>query len=185
MSLPVNLSDLLHGRTIEWERLAIGFPTIYNAMAKNGSPAPVFDTDDSTYFLVTLPVHEAFSNQAGDLVSDLALSHSINTLSDLISYCAQESDRAGDRAGDRAKEIIEKEIHPKVSDILSYVETWKSREEILNDIGLTLRSKHKAKYIDPLLEIGWIRMKYPDNTTHPEQRYKLTESGKRLLELIK
>jgi ATP-dependent DNA helicase RecG len=166
------------------EGRATGFPTIYDAMAKNGSPAPIFDTDDSTYFLVTLPVHEAYSNQAGDLVSDLALSQSISTLSDLISYCAQESDRAGDRAGDRAKEIIEKEIHPKVSDILSYIEKWKSREEILNHIGLTLRSKHKVKYIDPLLEIGWIEMKFPDSQTHPEQRYKLSESGRRLLELI-
>lgn len=34
-----------------------GFPTIYNAMEANGSPEPSFETDDTTYVLVTLPAH--------------------------------------------------------------------------------------------------------------------------------
>ena len=33
-----------------------GFPTIYRSMAANGSPDPVFSTDEVTYVLVTLPV---------------------------------------------------------------------------------------------------------------------------------
>lgn len=43
------------------EGRATGFPTIYNSMLQNGSPRPVFDTDDEhTYFLAVLPVHPAF-----------------------------------------------------------------------------------------------------------------------------
>lgn len=43
------------------EGRATGFPTIYNSMQQNGSPKPVFDTDDEyTYFLAVLPVHSAF-----------------------------------------------------------------------------------------------------------------------------
>jgi ATP-dependent DNA helicase RecG len=43
------------------EGRATGFPTIYNSMLQNGSPKPVFDTDDEhTYFLAVLPVHPAF-----------------------------------------------------------------------------------------------------------------------------
>src|SRR5690606_9644106 len=42
-----------------------GFPTIYRAMERNGSPKPVFETDDSTYVLVTLPIHEYFTTSDG------------------------------------------------------------------------------------------------------------------------
>ena len=36
-----------------------GFPKIRRAMKRNGSPKPVFETDeDLNYFLVQLPVHE-------------------------------------------------------------------------------------------------------------------------------
>lgn len=35
-----------------------GFPAIYDALEANGSPKPVFETDDdSTYFLATIPAH--------------------------------------------------------------------------------------------------------------------------------
>lgn len=38
-----------------------GIPKIRNSMHLNGSPVPVFDTDEArSYFLVTLPIHEAF-----------------------------------------------------------------------------------------------------------------------------
>ena len=41
-----------------------GLPSIYKAMADNGSPIPVFETDaEATYFLVTLPAHSAVSNE--------------------------------------------------------------------------------------------------------------------------
>lgn len=185
MSLPVNLSDLLHGRTIEWERLATGFPTIYNAMAKNGSPAPVFDTDDSTYFLVTLPVHEAFSNQAGDLVSNQDLSQSISTLSDLIAYCVQAGNQVSNQVSNQANHILEVNLHGKVKAMLGVTEDWKSKEDIFQHIQLSNQHKNRVKYLDPLIEYGWIEMKFPDSKTHPEQRYKLTESGKRLHDLIK
>lgn len=193
MSLPVNLSDLLHGRTIEWERLATGFPTIYNAMAKNGSPAPVFDTDDSTYFLVTLPVHEAFSNQADDLVSDLALELKFNTLEDIINFCdragaqagAQASAQASVQAKENVMSIIGQHAHDKVIEVLTFITNWKNKEMIMEEIGLSSHHKNKLKYIDSLVKLGWIELQYPDKKTHPEQRYKLTESGKRLLDLIK
>ncbi len=44
--------DLTEGRST-------GIPKILRAMAANGSPAPVFETDeDRSYFLIRLPVHE-------------------------------------------------------------------------------------------------------------------------------
>jgi ATP-dependent DNA helicase RecG len=43
------------------EGRATGFPTIYNSMQQNGSPKPIFDTDDDyTYFMAILPIHSSF-----------------------------------------------------------------------------------------------------------------------------
>lgn len=40
-----------------------GIPTIFETMKRNGSPAPIFDTDEPnrTYFLIELPIHPEFS----------------------------------------------------------------------------------------------------------------------------
>jgi ATP-dependent DNA helicase RecG len=47
--------DLTEGRNT-------GFPKIYREMEKNGSPKPIFETDnDRTYFLTILPVHERYN----------------------------------------------------------------------------------------------------------------------------
>jgi ATP-dependent DNA helicase RecG len=38
-----------------------GIPTIKKVMKQNGSPEPLFETDDErSYFIVTLPIHKAF-----------------------------------------------------------------------------------------------------------------------------
>lgn len=48
--------DITEGRST-------GFPKIYNAMRKNGSPEPSFETDeDNSFFLATIPIHPAFAN---------------------------------------------------------------------------------------------------------------------------
>ncbi len=47
--------DLTEGRNT-------GFPKIYNAMEKNGSPKPIFETDTNrTNFLTILPIHERYN----------------------------------------------------------------------------------------------------------------------------
>lgn len=68
--------------------------------------------------------------------------------------------------------------------MLIAADSWISREELFERICLTNQSFNRKKFLDPLLGTGWIEMKYPDNRTHSEQRYKISESGKRLLEII-
>ena len=169
------------------EGRATGFPTIYAAMEKNGSPAPVFDSDDSSYVLVTIPVHAAFINpvmdeinQASNQVNELHF----NSLEDIIAFSNQASNQASNQVSNQANEILEQHIHGKVKDILLFIDSWRSKEDILDNIGLSNQSKNRVKYLDPLLNLGWMEMKYPESKTHPDQQYKISESGKRLLELI-
>lgn len=96
-------------------------------MEKNGSPDPIFETDqDRNYFLAILPAHQGISYGAGD--GSTALSFS--TLEDLIKF------------------------------------------------------SNRAKYLDPLLNLGWVSQDYPGEKTHPKQRYKITEAGERILKLL-
>lgn len=76
-------------------------------MGVNGSPIPVFDTDEQTYVLVTLPIHpEAFiniANKTNNQVNDITF----KTLGDLIAFSNQ------------AKVILNQTIHNKVGDVSS------------------------------------------------------------------
>ena len=51
-------------------------------------------------------------------------------------------------------------------------------------MGLSNQSKNREKYLDPLIDIGWVKKEFLADT-HPEQRYSTTKSGLRILELVK
>ena len=160
-----------------------GFPTIYNAMGNNNSPSPVFDTDKhSTYFLTTLPAYK--SDQANTL--DKALI--INTLRDVVEFCEIESDQVSDQVrnqvSNQVRTIINETVHNKVPAILNLFLTAKKRTDLFEELDLTSHSKNRKRYLDPLLENGWVEMLYPENKTNPKQMYLTTESGKRLLNLL-
>lgn len=77
--------DMTEGRST-------GFPKIYRAMRNNGSPDPVFKTDElNQYFLAELPIHPAFVGEhvACDVALDVALdvargSEDVDSLESLI-----------------------------------------------------------------------------------------------------
>lgn len=165
-----------------------GFPNIYDAMEDNGSPKPVFDTDDEHYVLVTLPVHPLTSDQESDQVSNQVNGLIINSLEELIAFCNQAgnqvSNQAGDQVSDQVKTIVNDRVHNKVSDMLSKAIKWIKRAELLPAVGLSNQSTNRERYLDPLIDLGWIEMEYPDKKTSPKQRYKITASGQNLLNLI-
>lgn len=163
------------------ESRGTGFPIIYRAMDKNGSPSPIFETDEqSTYFLTTLPVSTEKSVGASVGANKL----NINKLNEIIAFFEQPSVGASVGASAGAQAIVHAEIHNKVEDILRLAKDWIKRADLFNAIGLTNHSKNRQSYLDPLLRMGWIQLEYPNNTTHPNQRYKITDAGKRYLEFV-
>ncbi|MCL2073968.1 MAG: hypothetical protein FWH18_08610 [Marinilabiliaceae bacterium] len=77
------------------------------------------------------------------------------------------------------------DIHNKVEEVLSLTANWIKRDELFSAIKVTNQTKHRKKYLDPLLKIGWIKKEFPDKKTHPNQRYKITTIGKKILKIIK
>ncbi|MDE5793254.1 MAG: putative DNA binding domain-containing protein [Muribaculaceae bacterium] len=52
------------------EGRSTGFPKIYQAVKRNGSPMPVFETDErNTHFLATIPIHPAFIGERAYIAS--------------------------------------------------------------------------------------------------------------------
>ncbi|SJN49896.1 ATP-dependent DNA helicase [Sphingobacterium sp. JB170] len=163
-----------------------GFPTIYDAMENNGSPAPIFETDDQTYVLVTLATHELFqtSVQENDQVGDQDNSLYISTLVDLMAFVNQAANQVTNQATNQALAVLDKEVHGRVLDILAETVNWVKREDIFKHMELSNQTFNRKKFLDPLIDIGWIQLAYPDTRTHPNQRYKITDTGRRLLNII-
>ena len=189
MGLPVNIEELIHGRAVEWERLEFkrGWnpEEIVHSMCANGSPDPVFKTDEHcTYFLTTL--HAVVSDHESDQVSDQVMSLNFSNLNDLLFYCNQVSNQVSDQVSDQVNAIINAHFGVLAWDILRSIKNHpKSKQSILNEIGLSNHIKNKQRHIDPLLDIAWIEYTIPENLKDRNQKYRLTPAGMVLINLIK
>ncbi len=148
------------------EGRSTGIPTIINALEKNQSPPPVFETDDErSYFKITFYIHPSFllsepkelsPQQVG---TKLGLSwHQVGTKSALSRQQVEELLR-----------ICEKEQPITV---------------LMNNFNWKDRTKFKKKFINPMLEMELLSMTIPDKPNSRFQKYRTTEKGKQLLQLI-
>lgn len=74
-----------------------GIPKIHEAMSENGSPSPVFETDqDHNYFLVTLPVNSTFTAEESKLDKTALIEESKldKTVLQILKFCQQPKSRA-------------------------------------------------------------------------------------------
>lgn len=158
-----------------------GLPAIYSAMARNGSPDPIFATDDLSYFLVTIPIRlSQQTNGATNGVKSLLF----RGLDDLIAFANGATNGATTGAGQPASSIIDEAIHSKVVDLLKHSVDWINRGDLFDKLGLSNQSANRKKYLDPVFNHGWLRLEFPDNMTHPKQRYKITAAGQRILAVL-
>ena len=51
--------------------------------------------------------------------------------------------------------ILNKELHNKVIDILEILTTSRKRAELLKILDLTNQSYNRRKYLDPLIKLNW------------------------------
>ena len=113
-----------------------------------------------------------FYSQVGDSISNIVNVLNIYTLDDIISF------------SNGVKDIITNEIHDKVEEILKALLVLQKRNDLFKGISLSNQSKNRAKYLDRLIDLGWIAKEYPDEVNNPLQSYYTTESGKRILSLM-
>lgn len=161
-----------------------GLPIIYRSLEVNGSPPPLFETDDDrSYFLCTLAVHPLAKTILG---SEERLSRDIDNqlvFKDLNEINPYLSLSVSD-LGDRDIEAIRNSINPRVSQILQFCVEPKSKDEIFETIGLYKNTKNFHKHIKPLIDAGWLQLTLPEKLTSRDQQYLTTDLGEQLLKAI-
>lgn len=72
-----------------------GFPKIHKAMQRNGSPAPIFETDaDKVYFLTILNIHPNAAVETQDRPTTLTFLNLEKTAFEILKYCDQPKKRS-------------------------------------------------------------------------------------------
>lgn len=70
----------------------------------------------------------------------------------------------------------------KIKLLIDLVKQAALTADLMQALGQTNRTRFKKNYLNPLIEMGVIKMTQPDSPKSPTQRYVLTEEGKKLLE---
>lgn len=126
-----------------------GIPKMINSMKNNGSPTPIFQTDEErSYFIATLPVHPEFLE---------------------LEKEKQESPQ------ESVQESMQ--VSVQVIRVLKFCKTAQSKHEILKHIGLSTHHKNYQKHILSLVKKGLLSMTHPENPKHRNQKYVITQSG--------
>ncbi|TVQ89109.1 MAG: transcriptional regulator, partial [Bacteroidetes bacterium] len=155
-----------------------GIPTMYKKMKDNGSPEPIFDTDEEcTYFLTVLPVNPEFLSEQESAQES---NQESNQVSDQVSV--QESAQESAQERDQINKPNDGLISERTDEILLYALTAKSRKDILTYLGLSNHFKNYLRHIEPLIELGWLSMTHPQEPKHRHQKYITTLKGKEQLE---
>ena len=155
--------DLTEGRST-------GIPKMLRVLRENGSPAPVFETDDDRAALVLrIPIH----------------AEALVTASAATTSGAEPS--AGTKSGlgrDPVTAPVTAPVTPPVSDtvmrllrlLLSHASL--GNNEIRDHFALRDRRRLRETYIDPSLKDGLIELTIPDKPTSRLQKYRLTAKGR-------
>lgn len=140
--------DLAEGRST-------GIPKILRAMRENGSPAPVFESDDDrTWFLTRLPVHERV--RPAPSVQ--------GTIQGAVQGAVQEAVQVRNQL-ERLVAALTKEM---------------SRVELQAALKLENRAHLATAYLRPALKAGLVEMTLPAKPSSPNQRYRRTATGQTL-----
>jgi ATP-dependent DNA helicase RecG len=84
-------------------------------------------------------------------------------------------------ADSSAISIISNKIHDRVPEML---EIKLKHAKLFEKMDLSIQSRNRIKYLDPLIDKGWVAPEFPDEKTHPNQTYVTSVFGKKILKLL-
>lgn len=140
-----------------------GILKIIKEMARNGSPKPIFDTDEElTYFLTVLPIHAKWLGKNGGVG---AQDGAYDTRQEITNDSINSNNGAQDGAYDHIIQILKYCLRPK------------KRNEIMTELGLYRNNKNFSRYVQPLIDKKYLSLTIPDKPTSKYQQYKTTHAG--------
>ena len=79
--------------------------------------------------------------------------------------------------------FIDLELDDYKKSILTFCQEEKSRQQIMEHIGLENRQENAKRHLQPLIDYGYIRYLFPHVPQTPKQKYLITERGESKLEI--
>jgi ATP-dependent DNA helicase RecG len=128
-----------------------------------------------------------FSNGVGNTVSNgVNAQESDQVTKQVTKEVTKEIDlQLSDKQKNNIRKLINTTVSPFAENILNFLnDAPLSKREILEMLKLSNQTKNKERHIDPLMNCGWVAYTIPDNPKDMNQRYQLTDAGKRLLGLM-
>ena len=153
------------------EARSTGVPKIFRAMRQNGSPEPIFESDENrTWFRVRLPVHERASLAATEHETE-----------------QDKSLKNKKKSQDTVHETIHETIHvtEHVERLISILTGEMNRPQLQDILGISNRPHFVEAYLGPALKAGLIEMTLPDKPQSRHQRYRRTAGGEALAVRLK
>ncbi|MBW8330426.1 MAG: KTSC domain-containing protein [Prolixibacteraceae bacterium] len=173
-----------------------GLPIIYRSLEENGSPPPVFETDDNLlYFLSIIKIHP-LTQKGSTEEMDIETTDNVlqfNSLKDAIFYLRSSDIQITTKDNVQIINMLrniarhlrsvndlrlaqeEKQYRNKgdlvVVKTLMYCNTPKTREEIFKHIEIYNNSRNFSEYIKPVIELHWLQYTIPDKPTSKNQKY--------------
>jgi ATP-dependent DNA helicase RecG len=133
-----------------------GIPKMLLEIEKNGSPEPIFHTDnDRTFFLVEFPVHPVFA--------EVLKQKEVREITTEVTM----------------------EVTMEVKRLLNAMKGDHSRKELQEILRLKNAEHFRKAYLLPAINAGLVEMTLPDKPKSRLQRYRLTENGRALQKLLK
>ena len=141
------------------EGRSTGIPKILKAMSENGSPAPVFETDeDRSYFLIRFPAHPSITGKTG------------------------KASGAHDEAHDEAHDGSAIDLSVTERRILSACGGGPQKaSELLGALGYKSRTGNFKKSLNRLLDSRILERTLGSAPRSRNQRYRLTALGEKIL----
>ena len=156
------------------EARSTGVPKIFRAMRQNGSPEPVFESDENrTWFLVRLPVHEKVGHEASRQETV-----QVTDQDNLLEIQQKKQDAPQDTIHETIHETIHVTEH--VERLISILTGEMNRPQLQDILGISNRPHFVAAYLGPALKAGLIEMTLPDKPKSRNQRYRRTAAGEAL-----
>lgn len=167
-----------------------GVPKIHNAMEVNGSPPPIFQTDEHhSYFLVTLPIHPEATRKIINKQKPVPLEAETHQLIDETHQLGLKTHQLTDTTHQN-KTFLEKESLPldlklKIDDLrkrpsseelksmICTLCTWKplTAQQIAEFLDRKDKKHLVRQYLTPLVKNGLLKYVYPERGNSPNQAY--------------
>ena len=149
------------------EGRSTGVPKILRAMRQNGSPDPIFESDDDrTWFLVRLPSRERMPQVA--TVQD----------TDQDTDQVDPQDKSLNKRGSVGHTtLMTDQVAAHVEQLVVALTTEMSRAELQVMLQLRHRRHFAVVHLRPALEAGLVEMTLPEKPNSRNQRYRRTARG--------